>query len=88
LFGVTFSSSTFGANGTGANTSTVSSALAARVLGTGLNAQPAALPVTTELNSLIGKLCTSSPCTTLARVQSVAAAACAAALGSSVMLIN
>jgi len=44
--------------------------------------------VTGELNSMIGKLCTSSPCTTLARVQAVTAAACAAAFGSSDMLIN
>jgi hypothetical protein len=88
LFGTTLTSSTFGANGTGAGTNTVSSALAAKVLGTGLNTQPLASTVTTELNSMIGKLCTSSPCTSLARVQAVAAAACAAAFGSADMLIN
>ncbi len=88
LLGVTLSSSTYGASGTSPAVNTVSSALAARVLGTGLATQPAASTVTNELNSMIGKLCTSSPCTTLARVQAVTAAACAAALGSSDMLIN
>jgi hypothetical protein len=88
LFGTTLTSSTFGANGTAPGTNIVSSALAARVLGTGLATQPAALTVTTELNSMIGKLCVSSPCTSLQRVQAVAAAACAAALGSADMLIN
>ena len=88
LFGTTLTSSTFGANGTAPGTNIVSSALAARVLGTGLATQPAASTVTTELNIMIGKLCTSSPCTTLGRVQAVAAAACAAALGSADMLIN
>jgi hypothetical protein len=88
LFGTTLTSSTFGANGTGAGTATVSSALAAKVLGTGLTTQPAAASVTDELNKIIGKLCTSSPCTSQARVQVVAAAACAAAFGSADMLIN
>ncbi|HXI75673.1 MAG TPA: LamG domain-containing protein [Steroidobacteraceae bacterium] len=88
LFGVTLTSSTFGANGTGAGTNTVSSALAARVLGNGLTTQPALSSVTTELNGMIVKLCTSSPCNSLGRVQAVAAAACAAALGSADMLIN
>jgi hypothetical protein len=86
--GVTFSASLFGANGTAAGVNSVTSALAARVLGNGLTTQPAATTVTGELNSMIGKLCTSSPCTTLARVQAVTAAACAAAFGSSDMLIN
>jgi hypothetical protein len=88
LFGLTLTGSTFGATGTGAGTATVSSALATRVLGTGLATQPASSSVTNELNSMIGKLCTSSSCTTLGRVQAVAAAACAAALGSADMLIN
>ena len=44
--------------------------------------------MTTELNSLIGKLCTTSACNTPARVQAVTAAACAAAFGSADMLIN
>ncbi len=86
--GVTISASLFGANGTAAGVNQISSALAARVLGTGLATQPAGSTVTTELNSMIGKLCTSSPCTSLARVQAVTSAACAAALGSSDMLIN
>jgi hypothetical protein len=37
---------------------------------------------------MIGKLCTSSACTSLARVQAVTAAACAAAFASSDMMIN
>jgi hypothetical protein len=89
LFGVaTITPSLFGATGTAAGTSTVSNALAARVIGTGLTTQPAASTVSNELISMIGKLCTSSACTTQARAQAVAAAACAAALGSSDMLIN
>jgi hypothetical protein len=89
LFGVpTITSSLFGATGTAAGTATVSSALAARVIGTGLTTQPAQSTVSGELTTMIGKLCTSSACSTLPRVQAVAAAACAAALGSSDMLIN
>jgi Concanavalin A-like lectin/glucanases superfamily len=86
--GVSFSASTYGAAGNSAAVGTVSSALAARVLGTGLTTQPVSSTVTSEINTMIGKLCTSSPCTTLARVQAVTAAACAAALASSDMLIN
>jgi hypothetical protein len=86
--GVTFSSSLFGSNGTAAGANAVSSALAARVLGTGLTTQPAAGTVTTELNALIGKLCTSSACNTQARVMAVTSAACAAAFSSADMLIN
>ncbi len=90
LFGVpSITSSLFGANGTAPGTATVSNALAARVIGTGLTAtQPAAATVSGELTTMIGKLCTSSACSTQARAQAVAAAACAAALGSSDMLIN
>ncbi len=73
---------------TPAGVAQVSSALAARVLGTGLNSQPAAATVTNELNNLIGALCSSSACTSTARVMAVTGAACAAALGSSDMLIN
>jgi hypothetical protein len=65
----------------------VTSALAARVLGTGLNSQPAASTVTNELTTLINTLCTASACNSVARVQAVATAACAAALGSSDMLV-
>ncbi len=83
--GVTFTSSLFGSP-TGVNQ--VASALAARVLGTGLTSQPAASTVTGELGNLIGALCSSSACNTQARVLAVTSAACAAALGSSDMLIN
>jgi hypothetical protein len=86
--GVVFNASLYGATGTSGGVSAVSSALAARVLGTSLASQPAPSTVTNELNSMIGKLCTSSPCTTPARVLAVTSAACAAALGSSDMLIN
>jgi hypothetical protein len=86
--GVTFSSSLFGATGTAPGANQVSSALAARVIGTGLATQPAQSTVVNELNLLIGKLCTSSSCTTLPRVLAVTAAACAAALGSADVMIN
>jgi hypothetical protein len=81
--GVTFSSSLYPA-GAGQ----VTSLLAARVLGTGLNSQPLASTVTTELNSMINSLCTSTACNTTARVLAVTSAACAAAFGSADMLIN
>ena len=42
---------------TPAGISSVTGALAARVLGTGLHSQPAASTVTSELSTLIGKLC-------------------------------
>jgi Concanavalin A-like lectin/glucanases superfamily len=84
--GVTFSASLFSS---APGISSVSSALAAKVLGTGMASQPAASTVTTELNNLIGILCTgTSPCNSLARVQAVTSAACAAALGSADMSIN
>ena len=83
LPGVTLNASTYPG---GANQ--VSSALAARVLGSGLSTQPAASTVINELNTLIGTLCTTSPCNTTARTLAVTSAACAAALGSSDMLIN
>ncbi|MEP6885106.1 MAG: LamG domain-containing protein [Gammaproteobacteria bacterium] len=86
--GVTFSASLLGATGTAAGANQISSALAARVIGTGLTTQPAQSTVTVELNALIGKLCTSSSCNTLPRVLAVTAAACAAALGSSDVVIN
>jgi hypothetical protein len=89
LLGLTLTSGTFGANGTAPGVGTVSSALAARVIGTGLaNTQPATATVSGELTTMIGKLCTSSACTSLARVQAVTAAACAAAFASSDMMIN
>jgi len=86
--GVTFSSSLFGATGTAPGVSLVSNALAARVLGSQLATQPAASTVTAELNTMIGKLCQATACTTQARVMAVASAACAAAFSSADMLIN
>src|SRR5450631_4036478 len=83
LPGVTFNGSTYPGS-----TNTVTSALAARVLGSGLQHQPAASTVTTELASLINKLCTTSACNSAARAQAVTAAACATAFGSADMLIN
>jgi hypothetical protein len=82
--GVTFSASTFPAQ-----QGAVASALAAKVLGTGMASQPIASTVTTELNNLIGILCNgSSPCTNTQRVMAVTSAACAAAFGSADMSIN
>jgi hypothetical protein len=90
LPGVTLSSATFGALGNNAaGVASVANPLAARVIGTGLtNTQPAPATVSGELTTMIGKLCTSSACTTLGRVQAVTAAACAAAFASSDMMIN
>jgi Concanavalin A-like lectin/glucanases superfamily len=73
---------------TQAGIDSVTNALAARVLGTNLKTQPPVATVTTELSSLIGNLCTTNSCTTTKGTLAVAAAACAAALGSSDMLIN
>jgi len=89
LPGVTLSGTTFSSQ---AGIDSVTSALAARVLGTNLTTQPAASTMTGangELDKLIGTLCTTTSCNnSLPRVQAVTAAACAAALGSSDMLIN
>ena len=68
--------------------SSVTSALASRVLGTGLHSQPAASTVTSELSTLIGNLCSDNDCTTSAGTNAVAAAACATAFGSADMMIN
>ncbi len=83
--GVTFSASLFQS---AAGVNQVSSALAARVLGTGLASQPGPTTVTNEVNNLINTLCTSSACNTTSRVLAVTAAACAAAMGSSDMLVD
>jgi Concanavalin A-like lectin/glucanases superfamily len=83
--GLTFSPTTLSSAG---GVSSVTSALATRVLGTGLHSQPAASTVTTELGNLITTLCNTTACTTTARVQAVTAAACATAFGSADMLIN
>jgi hypothetical protein len=84
LPGVTFSGSLFSSP---AGINSVTSALANRVLGTGLGTSPSPSTVTTELGSLITRLCSTTACTSTARVQAVTAAACAAALGSADMLI-
>jgi len=83
--GVSFSASLFSSP---AGVNQVTSALAARVLGTNLTSQPAASTVTSELGTLINTLCLSSACNSVARVEAVTTAACAGALGSSDVLIN
>jgi hypothetical protein len=83
LPGVAFNGSTYPGS-----TNAVTSALAAKVLGSGLHSQPAASTITTELTSLINNLCTTSACNSTARAQAVTAAACATAFGSADMLIN
>ena len=85
VFGTTLSPSQFT---TPSGISTVTSALATRVLGTGLKSQPAASTVTSELATLIGNLCSDNSCTTSAGTNAVAAAACATAFGSADMMIN
>ncbi len=66
----------------------VTSAIANKVLGSGLHSQPSASTVTTELSNLIHLLCTTNSCTTTQGTYAVAAAACATAFGSADMLIN
>jgi hypothetical protein len=85
VFGTALSPSQFT---TPSGISTVTSALAARVLGTGLQSQPAASTITAELGTLIGKLCSDNSCTTSVGTNAVAAAACATAFGSADMMIN
>jgi hypothetical protein len=62
--------------------------LALKAVGSGLNSQPSSSSVETELDNLVGKLCTTTACNTTARTLAVTSAACAAALGSATMLIN
>ena len=87
--GVTFDGNTLS---TASGITNVTSKLAARVLGSGLNSQPQANTLSGangELDSLIGKLCSTSACAgSPSRVLSVTAAACAAAIGSADVLIN
>ena len=85
--GVSFGPTQFASQG---GISTVTGDIAAMVVGNGqFKSQPAASTVTTELNSLIGVLCSgTTPCNNTQRVQAVAAAACAAALGSADMEIE
>ena len=85
LYGMTLAANQFTTVG---GTNTVTSALAARVLGNSPNSQPSASTITNELGTLIGKLCLTNSCTTLPGTKAVAAAACATALGSADMLIN
>jgi hypothetical protein len=66
----------------------VTTAIANKVLGTGLHSQPSASTVTTELSTLIHTLCTTNSCTTTQGTYAVAAAACATAFGSADMMIN
>jgi hypothetical protein len=85
LFGTNLSAGQFTSP---AGVNTVTTALASRVLGTGLKSQPDPTTVTNELSSLIGKLCLTNSCTTSTGTYAVAAAACATAFGSADMLIN
>jgi hypothetical protein len=87
LPGITLNGSTFSST-QGINA--VSSALAARVVGNGsLKVMPPASQIAGELNNLIPALCATSTCNgNAARVTAVTAAACAAAFGNAVMMIN
>ena len=87
--GVSFNAGLFSTQG---GIDSVTGALALRLLGTGLNSQPAAASMTGsngELDKLVGRLCSgSAPCSSSDRVLKVTAATCAAAMGSSPMLVN
>jgi Concanavalin A-like lectin/glucanases superfamily len=74
---------------TAAGISSVTNPLANLAVGGGsLTRQPAASTVSTELNNLVGILCSgSTKCTSAARVQAVTIAACAAALGNADVVI-
>ncbi|HWX79721.1 MAG TPA: LamG domain-containing protein [Steroidobacteraceae bacterium] len=85
LFGFSLSPSQFT---TQPGIDSVTSALAQRVLGSGLKSAPPASSITNELSTLIGQLCTTNSCTTSMGTNAVAAAACATAFGSANMLIN
>ncbi len=88
LPGVTLSAGLFSTQG-GRNS--VTQPLAAKVLGGGVNSVPPATTMTGaggELDNLINNLCSTTACSTDARVQAVTAAACATAFGSANMLIN
>jgi hypothetical protein len=86
--GVTLSAGLFASQ---SGMDSVTGPLATRVLGSGLKSMPAASTMTGptgELDNLIVNLCSTSACTTAARVQAVTAAACATAFGNANMLIN
>jgi hypothetical protein len=85
LFGAPLSASQFT---TQPGIDSVTTAIANKVLGTGLHSQPNASTITTELSTLIHTLCTTNSCTTLQGTNAVAAAACATAFGSADMMIN
>jgi Concanavalin A-like lectin/glucanases superfamily len=85
MFGAPLSATQFT---TPSGVSSVTTAIANKVLGTGLHSQPTASTITSELGTLIGMLCTTNSCTTMQGTNAVAAAACATALGSADMLIN
>jgi hypothetical protein len=85
LFGAPLSASQFTSQG---GIDSVTSAIANKVLGTGLHSQPNVSTITSELSSLIGKLCMTNSCNTTQGTYAVAAAACATAFGSADMLIN
>jgi hypothetical protein len=86
VYGTTLSAGMFPS---GPGVATVTSALAARVLGSmPMASAPPASSITTELASLITKLCATNSCGTLPGTYAVAAAACATAFGSADMLIN
>jgi len=86
LPGVTLNSSTYSST-QGINS--VSNALAARLVGNGsLHSMPQASQIAGELNTLIPALCATSACNNTSRVTAVTAAACAAAFGNAVMMIN
>ncbi len=72
------------------SSSSITGPLAQLAVGGGsLASQPAAATVSTELNNLIGILCSgSAPCNNTARVSAVTVAACAAALGNADVLID
>jgi hypothetical protein len=54
----------------------------------GLKTMPPASQIAGELNTLIPALCSTSACNNTSRVMAVTAAACAAAFGNAVMMIN
>jgi hypothetical protein len=85
LFGGPLSSSQFTSQG---GIDSVTTAIANKVLGTGLHSQPSVSTITTELSTLIHALCTTNSCSTTQGTNAVAAAACATAFGSADMMIN
>ena len=85
VYGTTLSAGQFTTPG---GITTVTNALAAKVLGNAGTSAPPASSITSELSTLIGKLCTTNSCNTLPGTHAVAAAACATAFGSADMMIN